>query len=87
MNTPQPRHIRIFLSSPGDVADERGLALKVIDQLPYDPLLRGKVTLEVAAWDKKGAGVPMLATLICPVSWLCSKRRRKLTALRRLSRR
>ena len=25
----QPRHIRIFLSSPGDVADERALALQV----------------------------------------------------------
>lgn len=25
------RHIRIFLSSPGDVADERALALQVIE--------------------------------------------------------
>jgi len=28
---PSPRHIRIFLSSPGDVADERSLALKLED--------------------------------------------------------
>lgn len=58
-----PRHMRIFLSSPGDVADERALALQVIEQLPYDPLLRSKVTFEVVAWDKPGAGTPMLATV------------------------
>ena len=28
-----PRHIRIFLSSPGDVADERGIACNVIKGL------------------------------------------------------
>jgi hypothetical protein len=58
-----PRHIRIFLSSPGDVADERAIALNVIDQLPYDPTLRGKISIEVVAWDKPGAGTPMLATM------------------------
>ncbi|MBZ0320263.1 MAG: ATP-binding protein [Anaerolineae bacterium] len=58
-----PLHLRIFVSSPGDVGDERTLALQVIDQLPYDPLLRGKVTFEVVAWDKPGAGTPMLATM------------------------
>lgn len=56
-----PRHIRIFLSSPGDVASERAMALKTIEQLPYDPLLRGKITVEVIAWDKPGAGTVMLA--------------------------
>ncbi|MBN2470415.1 MAG: SUMF1/EgtB/PvdO family nonheme iron enzyme [Anaerolineae bacterium] len=59
----QPRHIRLFLSSPGDVGDERGRALEVIDALPYDPAFRGKVTIEVIAWDKPGAGTPMLATM------------------------
>lgn len=59
----QPYHIRIFLSSPGDVADERTIALRIIDQLPYDPLLRGKVTFDVIAWDKPGASTPMLATM------------------------
>ncbi len=58
-----PCHLRIFLSSPDDVGDERGLALKVIDQLPYDPTLRGRVTFEVVAWDKPGAGTPLLATM------------------------
>lgn len=58
-----PLHLRVFLASPGDVADERALALSVLDQLQYDPLLRGKITIEIVAWDKPGAGAPMLATL------------------------
>lgn len=56
-----PRHLRVFLASPGDVADERSLAWRVLSRLPYDPLLRGRVTLEVAAWDHPGAGVPLQA--------------------------
>src|SRR5512143_3008497 len=54
---------RVFLASPGDVADERALALKVLEQLQYDPLLRGRITVEAVAWDKPGAGTPMLATM------------------------
>ena len=60
---PAPRHFRIFLSSPGDVADERGLAMNVIDQLPYDPPFSNRVTLQVVAWDRPRAGVPMLVTM------------------------
>ena len=58
-----PIHLRVFLASPGDVTQERALALGVLEQLPYDPLLRGQVTIESVAWDKPGAGTPMLATL------------------------
>ncbi len=58
-----PLHLRVFLASPGDVANERALALSVLDQLQYDPLLRGKITIEIVAWDKPGMGAPMLATL------------------------
>ena len=61
--TPVPRHLRVFLASPGDVADERALALTVLEQLQYDPLLRGRITIETVAWDKAGAGTPMLATM------------------------
>ena len=61
--TRSPRHLRVFLASPGDVADERGLALTVLEQLQYDPLLRGRITLETVAWDKPGAGTPLLATM------------------------
>jgi hypothetical protein len=56
-------HFRIFLASPGDVAQERALAHKVIDDLHYDVGLRGLVTLEIVAWDKPGASTPMLATM------------------------
>ena len=59
----ESRLVRIFLSSPGDVADERALALKAIDQLPYDPFLRGRIAIEPVAWEKPGAGTPMLATM------------------------
>ena len=57
-------HFRIFLSSPGDVADERTLARKVIkEELPYDPFLRGRVSLEVVSWDDPAAPTPMLANM------------------------
>jgi hypothetical protein len=55
--------LRVFLASPGDVAQERALARKVIDDLQYDGLLLGRVTLQSVAWDKPGAGTPMLATM------------------------
>lgn len=58
-----PTHLRVFLASPGDVTQERGLALQVLEQMPYDPSLRGRVTIEAVAWDKPGAGTPMLATM------------------------
>lgn len=58
-----PLHLRIFVASPGAVADERAQALKLLDELAYQPLLRGYVTVETVAWDKPGAGAPMLATL------------------------
>lgn len=60
---PYLRQLRIFLSSPGDVASERTLAMEVIDQLQYDPFLRGKVALTTVAWDRPGGGTPMRATM------------------------
>ncbi|MBZ0283975.1 MAG: DUF4062 domain-containing protein [Anaerolineae bacterium] len=57
------RHIRIFLSSPSDVSQERKVALTVIDQLQYHPLFRDKITVEVVAWDKPGASTPLLANM------------------------
>ena len=58
-----PLHLRIFISSPGDVADERGIALQLFERLQYDPLLRGRVTIEAVAWDKPGGDAPLLATM------------------------
>jgi hypothetical protein len=60
---PPIAHLRIFLSSPGDVAHERSIALEVIDKLPYDPGLGGKVALKSVAWDQPGAKTAMLASL------------------------
>jgi hypothetical protein len=57
-------HLRFFLSSPGDVADERTFAQLVIEkELPKDPLLRGQITCEAMRWDDPNAPVTMPATL------------------------
>jgi HEAT repeat protein len=56
--------LRIFLSSPGDVADERNLARRLLkEQLPYDPLLRGRVEIDVVSWDDPTAPIPMPAAI------------------------
>ena len=62
-DSPPRFHLRVFLASPGDVGDERGLARRVLERLPRDPLLRGQTTIEAVAWDDPEAGVPMLATM------------------------
>ena len=75
MTPPQsdrPLHLRVFLASPGDVRDERGLALRVLGRLQYDPLLRGRVTLEAVAWDHPGAGVPLQAGITAQDSVILS---------------
>ncbi|UWE10310.1 nSTAND1 domain-containing NTPase [Actinacidiphila bryophytorum] len=57
-----PIHLRVFVSSPGDVAAERAVVRSVVEQLQYDPFVRGRVTFEVVAWDQPGGGAPMTAT-------------------------
>lgn len=57
--TPIP--IRVFLSSPGDVADERNLARKVITDLNNRDGLRGHFDLKIEAWDDPKLGIPMPA--------------------------
>jgi hypothetical protein len=53
-----PLYLKIFLSSPGGVTEERELARHLIKgELPQDPLLRGKVTFDVFSWDDPAAGV------------------------------
>jgi len=56
-----PLHLRVFLSSPGDVADERVLAMEIVERVPRKPMLRGKVTLELVAWDDPLAQTPLCA--------------------------
>jgi hypothetical protein len=58
-----PLRVDVFLASPGDVSDERALALRVLERLPYDTFLRGRISVESVAWDKPGADTPMLATM------------------------
>lgn len=57
-----PLPVRIFISSPGDVNDERGIAARLLEKLAYDPFLRGRIAIENVAWDKF-SGTPMLAHL------------------------
>jgi hypothetical protein len=53
--------VRIFLSSPGDVADERKIAHELIEgELQKHPSYR-HLKLEVVAWDDPDARIPMLA--------------------------
>lgn len=58
-----PTYLRVFLASPGDVAEELQLARKVLDRLPDDPVFRDRITIRTIAWDKPGAGAPMQATM------------------------
>ncbi|MDL2336609.1 MAG: hypothetical protein QFE16_02085 [Pseudomonadota bacterium] len=51
--------IRVFLSSPGDVAEERRLAVDTMRALEDSPLLRDRVNLQVVAWDDPAAGAPL----------------------------
>ena len=54
--------VRIFLSSPGDVADERKIARELIEgELQKHPSYRG-LKLEVITWDDPDARIPMLAS-------------------------
>ena len=55
--------LHIFLSSPGDVTDERALAKEVIERLESERAHRDRLRLEIVAWDKPGAGTAMPAHL------------------------
>lgn len=54
--TKELKHIRIFISSPGDVAEERALTRKVIERLQGE--FSGRVELEPIYWEHE----PLLAT-------------------------
>ncbi len=55
--------LRVFLSSPGDVVEERDLTRKVADELNSDPLLPDNIRFEVVGWDDPKTPVPLSATL------------------------
>jgi hypothetical protein len=58
-----PLRLTIFLSSPGDVLEERAAARDVIAQLSKSHLLSGRVVLEAVGWDDPDAPVSMPANL------------------------
>ena len=59
MTAQQSRRFRIFLSSPGDVHEERRLAAELVEQvLAKDPGLRG-YSFELVRWDDPHAPTPM----------------------------
>jgi hypothetical protein len=51
--------LRIFIASPGDVAEERRLAIETIHELESSHLLRAQVALKVVAWDDPAARAPL----------------------------
>jgi tetratricopeptide (TPR) repeat protein len=59
-----PLIVHVFLSSPGDVPEERAAARDLLKaELQYDPLLRGKVMFDVTSWDDPAAPAPLLPTV------------------------
>src|SRR5215213_2898395 len=57
------KKIRVFLSSPGDVTEERKAAMGLLDSLRDDPSFREKISIDTIAWDKQGTAPPMLANM------------------------
>lgn len=56
--------IRVFLSSPGDVKDERHLLLSMLkEELPYEPFIRGNYSIDPVSWDDPAAPIAMPAHL------------------------
>src|SRR4051794_315762 len=64
LTTTMPQHLRVFLASPGDVADERALVRHLLkDELPYDPFVQDRVTFNIVSWDDPAAPAPTPAPL------------------------
>ena len=57
------RTVRIFLSSPGDVAAERTQARDLLLGLARGPFVRDRVHIDVVSWDDPHAPAPMDARL------------------------
>jgi hypothetical protein len=55
------RQVRVFLSSPGDVAYERQLAREAARELEAEPFLRDRAKLTIVSWDDPAATAPILA--------------------------
>ena len=56
-----PLHLNVFICSPGDVTEERRIALEVLERLPRRPAFANRVTITPVAWDDPEAPVPLTA--------------------------
>jgi hypothetical protein len=54
-------NLRVFISSPGDVSEERAATQRVMKELEGSSLVRGKVHFDPIAWDDPNAAGPMEA--------------------------
>lgn len=54
---------RVFLASPGDVPLERELARETIAYVSNERRFRGRIDIDIVAWDQPGAAVAMEAGL------------------------
>jgi len=58
------QQFRVFLSSPGDVHEERKIVRDLIKEvLPYSPFIRGRATFDVVSWDDPHAAPGLDAQL------------------------
>lgn len=57
------KQFRVFLASPGDVPLERKLAREAITHINSERRFRGRIDIEIIAWDQPGAAVAMEAAL------------------------
>ncbi|RLA19722.1 MAG: hypothetical protein DRQ62_11505, partial [Gammaproteobacteria bacterium] len=57
------RQYRVFLASPDDVPLERKLAREAITHISSERRFRGRINIEIIAWDQPGAAVAMEAGL------------------------
>ena len=53
---------KIFISSPGDVSEERALCHQVVNRLQQYKAFSNRFALFSVAWDKEGVEIPMLYT-------------------------
>ena len=57
-----PTHIKVFLGSPSDVKDGRDAAVRVLKRIADTPAFRGRVTIQVFAYDDEAAPTAMPAS-------------------------
>ena len=57
------RHVRVFISSPGDVLAERLRARDVVERLGKDPAFRDRLKIDAVLYDDPDAPAPLLAHL------------------------